>query len=114
MVFDGAESRVERAEQLRQASFGDAFVVMGVPAVERERADARAVGLRQKFCGGAGGFGEIGARVRRTRAARLLRHSPDMLDRGQLDVVVERAPRVFDRSADKGRAGVERCRRSPA
>ena len=44
--LDRGERFVQRAEQLRQAALRNAFVEMGVPAVERERADARPIGLR--------------------------------------------------------------------
>jgi len=36
---------------------------MCVPTVERERADARTVGLRQELRGGTNGLGEIGTRA---------------------------------------------------
>ena len=41
----------------------DAFVEVGVPPVERERADARTVGLRQKFRRSAYRLGEIGTQL---------------------------------------------------
>ena len=80
MVFTARERIVERAEQLRQPAIGDAFVDMRIPAVERERADARTVGLRQKFRGIAGGLGEIGAHLAGTGTAGLLRHIARVLD----------------------------------
>src|SRR5208282_4216739 len=81
-----------------QASGGDTLVVVGVPAVERERANAWSIRLRQEFCGSAGRFGKIG--LRRPRTAGLLRHVllsrvPGMLDRCQLDVVRERGREFF-------------------
>ena len=44
--FNLGERLVQRPEQLRQPALRDAFIEMGVPAIERERADARAIRLR--------------------------------------------------------------------
>src|SRR5262245_41764302 len=63
VFLDSGESPIERAQQLRQPASCDAFIIMCVPAVERERADARTVGLRQELCGGANGLGEIGTQL---------------------------------------------------
>ena len=87
--LDSRERAIKRAKELRQAPLGDAFVVMGVPTVEGERADARPVGLRQKFCRGAGRFGEISAHLSGAGPARLLTHTADLLDRRQLGIVFE-------------------------
>ena len=55
-AFKFAERTVEARQQLRQATDRAAFIGMGVPAVVRERADARSVRTRQKFRCGTGGF----------------------------------------------------------
>ncbi len=68
---DGGESVIERAQQLRQPASRDAFIVMCVPTVERERADARTVGLRQELRGGTNGLGEIGTQLREVGAGSL-------------------------------------------
>src|SRR5262249_53554632 len=49
----------------------NAFIVMRVPTVERERADARTVGLRQKLRGGSYGVGEIGTQLSEVGAGNL-------------------------------------------
>src|SRR5262249_2652650 len=71
VFLDGGESPVERAQQLRQPASCDAFIIMCVPAVERERADARTVGLCQELCGGANGLGEIGTQLSEVGASNL-------------------------------------------
>jgi hypothetical protein len=69
---------------------------MGVPAVERERADARPVRLRQKFRGIAGSLGKIGAHLCGTRAALFLAHPhiAGLLDSGQFGIVFEHARKL--------------------
>ena len=55
---------LKSAEELRQLSAGDALVVMRIPAVERECADARAVRLRQVLRGRTCDCGEVHALLR--------------------------------------------------
>ena len=95
LVSIAAERAVERAEQLRQPPLRDALVVVGVPAVERECADARSVRLSEEFRRRAGRIGEIAAHLRGARsAARLLCLVAGMLDGGELDALVDRASRA--------------------
>ena len=53
--LDRGDGAVERAEQVGEPAVGGAFVDVGVPAVEGERADARAVRPRQELRRRAGG-----------------------------------------------------------
>ena len=62
--FDRRDRAVERAEQLASRPLTRALVDMRVPAVERERADARSVRPREELRRRAGGLGEIGAHLR--------------------------------------------------
>ena len=62
--LDRRERAVERAEQRREPAAVGALVDVRVPAVEGERADARAVGAREEFRRGAGRVGEEGAHLR--------------------------------------------------
>ena len=94
--FDRGKCAVERAEQLREAAVGNALVGVRIPAVERQCADPRPVGLPQKFRRGACGLGKITAHLRRTGASRLLRHVAGMLNRCEPGALVDRGgkPRV--------------------
>jgi len=57
------ERGIEPAEQLRQPAIDGALVVVGIPAVKREGANARTVGVGQKLRGRSGRLGEIGAHL---------------------------------------------------
>jgi hypothetical protein len=61
--LDRSESAIECAEQLRQPAVDQTLVDVGVPAVERERADTRTVRVRQEPCRRPRGFCEIGAHL---------------------------------------------------
>jgi len=91
--FDGGERIVERAEELRQSAGRDAFIDMRVPAVERKRADARTIRLRQKSRGIAGGVREIGAHLRRPWTAGFLAyaHIARLFDGRQLGIIFQHA-----------------------
>ncbi len=91
VCLDRSKGVIERAKQLRQAPLRNAFVEMRIPAIERQRADTRPVGLRQKFCSRAGGLGEIGAHLRGSGTSRFLRHVAGLLDRGHPGVVFQHA-----------------------
>src|SRR5262245_51044783 len=95
---DGGESVIERAQQLRQPASRDAFIVMCVPTVERERADARTVGLRQELRGGTNGLGEIGTQLREVGAGnladRLLVHAAGRRNCGELRAAFKDAREV--------------------
>ena len=69
----------------------DALVEVRIPTVERERADARPVRLRQKFGGGARRFGEISAYLPGIRYPRLLRHRVRQFNGRKIGIVFERA-----------------------
>ena len=52
IAFGRSQRFVQRAKQLRQPALRDAFVEMGIPAVEGECADPRPIGLRQELRSG--------------------------------------------------------------
>ena len=56
--FDRRDRTIECAQQRGEPAADRALVLVGVPAVIRERANPRSVGPRQKFCRSAGGFRE--------------------------------------------------------
>ena len=116
--LDRGDGAVERAEQRREPAVDRAFVGMGVPAVEGERADARAIRPRQELRRGARGFGEIGAHLRgagRRRRALLLASMPPAR------AIVGKSHALLEHARER-RIGVaveieqphHACRRSPA
>ena len=47
IAFYRRQRAIERTEQLRQPAIDHAFIDMRIPAVERQRPDARPLGIRQ-------------------------------------------------------------------
>ena len=63
-LFGSGERAVERAEHGVELAVEDAFARMDVPAFERQRADARTVGMRKHLRGAGRRLSIVGAQLR--------------------------------------------------
>src|SRR5262245_15258024 len=121
--LDRPEGGIECAEQLSQPAVHHTLVIVGVPAVERERADTRTVWVRQELRRCAGSFGEIGAHLvdvadlnDGTHFARLAIRQPRRRERRQANALFQHARerRIgVTIEVEQARRGVVTHRRQP-
>ena len=119
-AFDRGNGAVERTEQRGKAPIRSAFVGVGVPAVERERADAGTVGPREELGGGAGRFKKIAAHRASAGQAPARRHVAVPGDGRNADAFLERARQLrvgvriqIEQSHHRVVAGRRQARRRP-